>query len=393
MLDFSRKNRADFLIEFLGYCLLGTLIGVFLGMIPGFHINNFLPFMMLAPFSNDQFFFLIIAMSMGFIFSFYFPSTLLGVPNEDTALSVLPAHKMVQNGKAYNSLILSFIGSLSALVFSLVLLIFFIIFLPIIFPSVEFLVPWILAAVIVLFVLKQKKALIIILLTSALGFMTINFNLILPLLTGFFGLSTLLISFSENSVLPEQRLEFNPKISFFTILHTSFLASFLGSIFNLLPAVSSSITASIGKVFGRLKIEEFIVFIASINTTYMIFSLITFYLIGKTRSGSAVFLSQIIGNQSIFHMIGVAIFTGSLACIICIILAPKVLSFYYKINYRATTLVAIIFLIITNLIFTGFFGLMVLFASTSIGILCNYLKVARITCMSALIVPVIFVLI
>ena len=378
----------------LVFCGAGVLFGVAAGLIPGMHINNFLPFFLVTPFTGPLGFFFIISASMGFVFSSFFPSILLGVPNEETAIMVLPGHRMVLEGNAFTALILSFYGALTATLLAGFFLIFFLLFLPALYPHLDFLVSFILIVVMMLMIATDNRyAILIVAMSTALGFLTFNFNLLLPLLTGFFGLSTMLISLLHETSLPEQKLQFRPDISKFEFLRASLLASFLSSLAGLLPGVSSSIVALVGRVFGKLKTQEFIVMISGTNAAYMIYSFFALFLITKTRSGSAVFLSQVMQNENILFAFGIVLVSAILAAFICLRLTPYVVSFYRKINYRKTTITAAVFLVIVNFILCGLFGLLILFASTSIGLLCCFLHVKRINCMAALIVPTIIVLI
>ena len=381
------------MIDFL-FCGAGILLGIGSGLIPGMHINNFLPFFLTVPFTGSLGFFFIIGASMGFIFSSFFPSILLGVPNEETAIMVLPGHRMVLEGNAFTALLLSFYGALIATFLAGVFLILFLIFLPVLYPHLDFLVVFVLVVVMVLMVITDNKfALLIILMASVLGFLTFNFNLLLPLLTGFFGLSTMLISLLHKTSLPKQKMEFKPEINKFQFLRVSLLSSFLSSLAGLLPGVSSSIVALVGRVFGKLKTQEFIVMISGTNAAYMIYSFFALFLISKTRSGSAVFLSQIMQNENILFTFGVVLISGIAAALICLRLTPHIVSFYRKIDYRKTTIIAAVFIVLINFLLCGLFGLLILFTATSIGLLCCFLNVKRINCMAALIVPTIFVLV
>lgn len=381
------------MIDALLLCGIGVLCGIGAGLVPGMHINNFLPFFIVVPFSGEGGFFFIVAMSMGFIFSSFFPSILLGVPNEDTAIMILPGHRMVLEGNALTALLLSFYGALTTIFLTGFFLLFFLLFLPTLYPHLDFLVAFILIAVMVIIVVTDSRfALLIVLISSVLGFLTFNFNLLLPLLTGLFGLSTMVVSLLYKTTLPKQKLEFKPNINRFQFLRASFLAAFLSSLAGLLPGVSSSIVALVGRVFGKFKAQEFIVMIAGTNAAYMIYSFFALFLIGKTRSGSAVFLSQIMQKENILFTFGIVLVSGILAAFICLKLTPSIVSFYRKINYKKATILAACFLVFINFVLCGLFGLLILSTSTAIGLLCCFLRVKRINCMAALVVPTIFVL-
>ncbi|MFH0987192.1 MAG: tripartite tricarboxylate transporter permease [Candidatus Micrarchaeota archaeon] len=381
------------MIEVLFFVLAGTVSGFALGLLPGFHINNFLPMLAAVPFAPAQAFSFVVPASIAFCFSSAFPAILLGAPNSDTAVTILPAHRLVQEGRALTALLISSYSSLLSVIFcALTLAIFLLLFVPI-FPFIRQFMPYILILIAgYLLITGKTAALLIAFLASMLGFATLKYDLLLPLLTGFFGLSTLILSLATESSGYEQGSEFVHECSWFEIIRASFLASLLGSIFSVVPAVSSSITATLGRVFGKTEVEEFIAFVSSTNATYMIFSIFALELIGVSRSGSAVFLLKFSGANILF-LLGLILLSGTGAALLSIKIAKPAVAVYSKINYRLLSVFAVLFLLAVNLIFTGWFGMLVLFASTSIGLLCSSLQVAKITCMFALIVPTVCLLI
>jgi len=90
--------------------LLGVLAGIITGITPGLHINlvavvllsssafllRFFPPVVLAAF--------IIAMSITHTFTDFIASIYLGAPDDDTALSVLPGHVLLLQGKGRHAL-------------------------------------------------------------------------------------------------------------------------------------------------------------------------------------------------------------------------------------------------------------------------------------------------
>ena len=119
------------------FCALGVLTGVLTGILPGLHVNNIaLIFLSLSGTIVSAFGFLldygistdfilvlicvyIISVSISHTFHDIIPSTFLGAPDEDKALSVLPAHSLLLEGKGYEAVALSAIGSYGAILFSM----------------------------------------------------------------------------------------------------------------------------------------------------------------------------------------------------------------------------------------------------------------------------------
>lgn len=377
----------------LAFCLFGVAIGLALGFLPAMHVNNFLPFFALLSVTSPQLFLFIIAMSIAYVFSSFFPSILLGVPNEDTALNVLPGHRIVLEGNAYSAIMVSLSAGLFVTLLSIPFLIFFLSALPIVYTTLQKIIPYLLIFVVIFMFFSDKKASIIVLiLSSTLGFLTFDFNLLLPLLTGFFGMSTILFAYFSQGKIPPQMLKFNSRMTIYDLSIVSFMSSFLSSVFGFIPAISSAIVGTIGSYMRKLNSEEFLALLSGTNVNYMAYSFFALLLLHRTRSGSAVLLSQFFQNENIFFVLGIILLSSALSFLVCARLAKPIIRLYARIDYRKACLFSIILMASVNAILTGWFGVLVLFASTSIGLLANSLGVKRINCMAALIVPTIAVL-
>jgi len=118
----------------LGAVLVGTAIGTLTGLLPGLHTNNVaavlvvvhvpLTVWLLSSFSGTGLgqeeadvviVCLIASAAITHTFVNFIPATFLGAPESDTALSVLPGHRMLLEGRGYVAVRLSAQGSLGAL--------------------------------------------------------------------------------------------------------------------------------------------------------------------------------------------------------------------------------------------------------------------------------------
>lgn len=359
--------------------LAGIALGFVSGLVPGLHVNNLLPF---VAFLGPYFF---IPFSIAWLFSSAFPSVLLGVPTE--SLAVLPGHRLVLQGRGHEALVLCVTGTLAASMASLALLPLLALFLPVLYPRLVFVVPYVLFAIVAAIILLENGtgklyALAVAVLSSVLGMLTFSGNYLLPLLSGFFGLSTLMVSWK--SALPPQ-VPVERKIPMGLVARSSLLASFISSFFGFLPGVSSGIVAAAGNAFGRLGTREFLAVASAANASYLVFSLFAVSLIGATRSGTAASLQG--SDVGLLSIAGLTLFSAALSAMACLWLIPRVIRAYSSFDYGKIAAAAIIAIIAINLLLSGISGLLVLFVSTNIGLFAIFSKTKRINCMASLAVP------
>ena len=91
----------------MGSFFIGVFLGCMTGLIPGFHVNNVaLLALSMSPLAVNAGIPLssvaAIIVSMGTVHTFlnYIPSALIGAPDGDTALALLPGHRMLISGHA-----------------------------------------------------------------------------------------------------------------------------------------------------------------------------------------------------------------------------------------------------------------------------------------------------
>jgi len=359
--------------------VLGFFAGLVAGFLPGFYITNLLPL-------NSSFEF-IVCSTISFLFATIFPSVFLCAPNSSNQLIVIPAFKFLKQGKALKSADISLLTSL----FSILIFIFFIFFSQVFLQSIYTVLQIFIFGILcisLIFLCNGKNSLIILALSAFLGILLLDFNMLVPMLSGFFGFSTLLISFK--TFIPHQKIK-KFHISKFNILKISCFSSFLSFIFAFVPAVSSTILASLTKFFGKLNTEEFMVFTVSTNMYYMLFSFLGVFLLQKARSGPAFFLMATLENQDMFYLVFLILISSFTAFYILNHIKICLLKFFQ--THREKILIfSVFFILFFNFIFYGFFGLLVLITATFIALFAYKLNVRKITCMASLIVPTLLIL-
>jgi len=402
------------IIEIIFFLFLGILAGTFTGLIPGIHINLIGIFLislsatLLSSILPIYFVVFVVAMAITHTFVDFIPSVFLGCPDTDTELSVLPGHELLKKGEGYQAVLLTCYGSILA-IFTLILIAFpSILIISKIYDLIGGLIPFLLILIaIILISLERKKftALSVFLLTGFLGWSVLNMEInqpLLPLLTGLFGGSMLVMSIKNKIKIPKQEIT-SPKIINPRPIAGAFLGSLIASpICSFLPGVGSGQAAIIGNIISRSDKKGFLVLIGATNTLVMGFSFLSLYLISKTRTGAAVAIKEIIGIPSmniLILILAVVLISGVISFFITKNLAKFFSQKITKINYTKVStitlsvLVIVVFLasgILTGeKITSGFFGLVILVASTLTGIYCIQTGVRRTNMMGCLIIPTI----
>ena len=397
------------ILEIVLALLVGVILGTLTGLIPGIHINLVSAVLLsisaalvasgIPPLALVVF---LVSVAITHTFIDFVPSIFLGAPDEaDTALSILPGHEMLLNGRAFHAVVYTLYGSMAALGIILLFSPLFYFLLPVIYPYAERIMPVILIVSSFFLIYMEKSsriwALVMFLLSGILGMVTLNLPVketLLPLFTGLFGVASLITSMNKKQKIPNQIVSKikNIKIkmrSFFKSASASVIASPLCS---FLPGMGSGQAAVIGSsVIGDMSRKEFLVLLGSINTIVMGLSFITLYSIGKARTGVAAAVDSIMSlSSNDFFIITPAIITsGILAFFLAIFVAKLFSKSITMVNYRKLSVSVLVFLVLVNFIFSGWLGLCIMAVSTALGLLCIYSGVRRTHLMGCLVIPAI----
>ena len=376
------------------------MAGTFTGLIPGIHINLIGAFLISLSatffFSVDSLYLVVFISSMAITHTFidFIPSIFLGCPDTDTELSILPGHELLKQGQGYEAIILTAYGSLAAIIILILISFPSIILISKTYDFIKDFIPYLLILVSLILILMERKkhlALVVFLLTGFLGLFILNMNIkepLLPLLTGLFGSSMLIMSIKNKTIIPKQLItKIKPRIGkpLLGALIASPLCSFL-------PGLGSGQAAIIGNLISRSDRKGFLTLLGATNTLVMGFSFISLYIISKTRTGAAVAIQKIIGVLSwkiLLLILEVVAISGMISFFLTIILAKFFSEKLHKINYTKLSFITLGILGMIVLFVSGLLGLLILIISTLTGIYCISLKVRRTNMMGCLLLPTI----
>lgn len=380
----------------------GVLTGIFTGITPGIHINLISALLLSSAAYLTGFFnplslaVFIISMSVTHSFLDCIPSIFLGAPDSATALGVLPGHRYLLRGNGMMAVKLTLLGSFGAMLLSIAT---FPVYIPIIkygYPFIKGYIAYILIAVVLFNILRDKKKVAaagVFLLSGILGLIVLNKHMenpLFPMLSGLFGISTLLISLKDTNSIPEQEKKQEIKIRRPIAFKALLSGQFSGFLTAVLPGLGASTAAVIAlQITRKLGDHGFMVLMGAINTVNFILSMATLLVIDKARNGSIIAVQKLVEDGPIAVYLTATLVTGGISVFLVLAVGKIFARFVSMVNYRF--LVTGIIALVTTLVgvMTGWFGLLVLSTSTAVGIIPAITKTTRTQAMGCLLLPVI----
>lgn len=393
------------IIEIIFSIAVGIFLGIITGLTPGIHINLVAAILLALSINlSDKIpvYYLavsILSMSMTHIFLDSIPSIFLGAPDTDQILTVLPGHRLLLKGMGYQAVAIISLGALSAIVLAFILSPFTIWFIKIAF---EFIKPYIgivliLASIALIIRENHSKfwAFITFSLSGVLGLAAFNIdNLnepLFPMLSGLFGISTLILSISQKITIPAQFKVF-PKISFKEIAKLTPLATVASSLFSFLPGLGSAqATILASSITKKLTTENFLFLNGGINAVNMLTSVLSLYAIDKARNGSIVVMSKLVEltKEKLIIFLIISLVVSIAAFFLSLFLASIFTKFIPKVNYKWLCISIIIFVSALAFYFSGLIGIFVLLTSTLLGLIPTLKNIGKNHLMGCLLLPII----
>lgn len=391
--------------------LLGTLIGVMLGtisgIIPGVHANTLagvllsLQAALLSLFGPLVLAGAMFAALITHTFVDSIPSTFLGIPDSDTSLSVLPAHALCLEGHGEEAVRIAALGSACAIIIAVPISIICFFLLPALQPFFDWWIGILLIATMGYMIVTSECpgwALAILCVSGILGIFSLRYTflswhtlaggsaILMPLLTGLFGISVLLTA--TQGTMPQQYFR-GIRMEDRTIMKYSALGTIAGITVGWLPGLS---TASANSVLASLIGYEknrrtYILATSAANTSNAFIGLAALFALSRMRNGVMVALSELpLPTMSELTVIGVL---AACAAYCITVILSRFTNRFNGINARVLNHAVIAFIVVLCIILTGPFGVIILILATALGLVPHLVNVPRVFCMGAIIVPVI----
>jgi len=439
------------LLLILLFCVLGVITGIATGLLPGLHVNNIalillsLSGVIVGTFSflysygiSEEFIFILIAIfilsvSISHTFHDVIPSTFLGAPDEDMALSVLPAHSLLLEGKGYEAVALSALGSYGAIIFCFLILfpIRFIIGNPLFFyETLREIMFWVLVAISILMIGTEKAkinlfglkgiipsflgmifAIFVFLLSGVFGIIIFSIPIdspiglsspvLFPALAGLFGTPTLLTSLMTKPVIPKQNIE--EPILDKKFKKSAFLSIITGSLGGILVSIIPGITSATGTILamnarGESNKKQTIVTLSAVNTACAFFVVVVLFIILRSRSGATLAAKELISVKewtsffmpsTLSYMLIALLLGGTLSYFSTLFVGKIFAKHFANMSYTLVVKLTISLVVFLVFLFTGFIGIIILLVATCIGLLPVEWGIRRSHCMGILLFPII----
>ncbi len=384
----------------------GIVLGTISGLLPGVHVNTMAGSLLavqtaLIPVFGPE---MIAAAMVSALITHTFldtiPSTFLGIPDPDTALSVIPSHGLCLDGKGEEAVRIAALGSAGGFIAGIPIAFALLVIAPYIQGAVDWavgIIITVIAAYLILWSESPAHALAVFFVSGVLGIFAFHFgflcvsplgysSMLMPLLSGLFGISILLVS--GGGKVPAQQFS-GLSLPRRTLIRGSVAGSAAGVVVGWLPGLSNATANAVIATGTRYDRDPrgYIFATSAANTVNALAGLAALAALARTRNGVMVALSSI-EVPPIRLLVLAAALAACAAYLITVLLAGSAWRLG-GIDKQGLNRVVIAFVVVLTFLLSGFFGLFILLLATMTGFVPRLLNVPQLFCMGAVMVPVI----
>ncbi|MEA1931852.1 MAG: tripartite tricarboxylate transporter permease [Euryarchaeota archaeon] len=393
-------------VSFVSFALGGVALGTASGLVPGLHANNFALLLAAtaASIPADPLFVGVAMLTAGVVHTFLdiVPMLSLGVPDAAMAISALPGHRLVLEGRGREALRLSAVGSGLAVAVALPLAVPITWAMTHAYPFIRAHLWVVLGAVVCLLVVTESSTeaivggLLSFGLAAALGWVTLDVtpeapldagSMLTPLLTGLFGAPILLDAMGGGGVPPQADAKLTMGRRDLGL--TAGAGSVAGAIVGYLPGISAAIASvmALPAVPNRDADRGFIVATSGANTANTVFALFALIALGTPRTGVMVAVDSTGVPLDVPVLLAAVVVGAACGTLLVVALGDRYLLTVGRADYTRVSLVVLAFLSVLSFAFTGLFGVLVFAVSTVVGLVPPRFGARRVHLMGVLIGP------
>ncbi|MFC6716715.1 tripartite tricarboxylate transporter permease [Natrialbaceae archaeon GCM10025810] len=392
--------------QLVAWILGGAALGTVSGLVPGIHANNF-AFLLagIAPSVPGPPLSVGCAMlAAGVVHTFVnvVPAMALGVPDAEMALTALPGHRLVLEGRGYEALRLSALGSLLAVLAALPLALPITRAVEVAYPTLRSNLSLLLALV-VLGLLAAERTWwrrlgggLSFALAAALGRLTLDLSpdapleaggMLAPLFAGLFGAPVLIDAVRGGGVPPQTGDEL--RLTGPSLVAAALAGAVAGAVVGYVPGISAAI-AAVAVLFvvpGRTGDRGYIVATSGVDTANTIFALFALVAIGQPRTGVMVAFESLEAPLDLPVLLGAVIVAGALGFVLVLVVGDAYLEAIGRLTYWQVSVAVLALLAVLSYLFTGLLGIAVFAVAASVGMVPVRFGARRVHLMGVLIGP------
>ncbi|MWV38995.1 tripartite tricarboxylate transporter permease [Natrialba sp. INN-245] len=396
-------------LQLLSWILGGAILGSVSGLVPGLHANNFA--LLLAGFAvavpGPPLYVGCAMLAAGVVHTFLnaVPAMALGVPDAEMAVTALPGHRMVLEGRGPEAIRLSALGSLLAVLAAVPLAVPVTYAVTAAYPTIRANLPLVLATVVVALIASERTwrgrvgGTLSFALAAALGALTLDLSpdapleaggMLAPLFAGLFG-APVLIDAIFGSGIPRQDEE-RIALPRWLVAATAVAGTLAGAVVGYIPGISAAIAAVAVLVLvpGGSGDRGYIVATSGVDTANTIFALFALVAIGQPRTGVMVAFEHANAPLELPVLILAVVVAGAIGFVLVIVVGDAYLELVGRTEYWKISAVVLGLLLVLSFLFTGVPGIAVFVVATAVGLIPVRLRARRVHLMGVLIGPLMF---
>lgn len=391
----------------LGFVGIGILLGTMSGLTPGLHVNTLAILLAaVAPqVPADPHLVGAAMLAAGVVHSFLdiVPALAIGVPDAAMAVTALPGHRLVLGGRGREALRLSTLGSggaiLAAMVFGLPVTLVMERVAPVLIDHIA-IVLGLVAAVMILTERGLRATVggtVAFLASGLLGLATLDLDpnalvpggdMLLPLLSGLFGIPVLLVAATGTGVPPQEGPELATTPG--NVSLWSLIGGFAGAVVAYVPGVSAAVAAAMAFVAlpGHAGDRGFVVATSGVNTANTVFALFALVALGSPRTGVLVAFERAKLPPNLPLLLLAILLAATVAFVLVPVLGDHYLAVVGSVDNARLSVGVGGLLVVLSGVFTGFTGVGVMATAAALGLIPVVTNSRRVHLMGVLFVPI-----
>lgn len=386
------------MLDILFFIVIGVLLGIVVGFVPGFSSNNLSMLVITYGLISSDYHLAVTAVAIEISSSFFeFLSPMIfGIGNDATALAADVAYSGITEESFRRGVSIVISGGLIGILVAMPLIFFAEKIYPTVYSSLKPLVTWILLFLCVYMAWIERTwkkkffAATVFILSGMMGLLIKNSGLIssdyllLPVFIGLYGFSSILSKRHGKEELI-QDITFVEKVRSAAI---AFIASMFAS---LIPGMKRGQASAVAlQIGGVMKREEVLFILPLVSLAFATLSIFILGSTGRVRSSLTYDIQEVVGNP---YFSQTALFAGSVAITACIssviliFVAKPIGKLLSKINERYLKIFGFVIAAALVINFTGFYGILIAFTATCIGLLSSKFGTRSVHLMGVLLLP------